>query len=59
MATYKMQRLDAALLWLCLFGVAVSYYAYLVETNKEKDDDYEPFCDISEHVSCTKAFMSE
>ncbi|KAL7300432.1 hypothetical protein TKK_0006786 [Trichogramma kaykai] len=59
MATYKLQRLDAALLGLCLHGVAVSYYAYLVETNKEKDDDYQPLCDISEHFSCTKAFMSE
>ncbi|OXU26926.1 vitamin K epoxide reductase complex subunit 1 isoform X2 [Nasonia vitripennis] len=59
MATYSMQRLDAALLWLCLIGVGVSYYAYVVETAKEKDKDYQPYCDISEHVSCTKAFMSE
>ncbi|XP_058805192.1 vitamin K epoxide reductase complex subunit 1-like protein 1 [Phymastichus coffea] len=59
MATYSMQRLDAALLWLCLTGVGISYYAYVVETNKEKDHDYQPFCDISEHVSCTKAFMSD
>lgn len=59
MATYSMQRLDAALLWLCLIGVGVSYYAYVVETAKEKDKDYQPYCDISEHISCTKAFMSE
>ena len=59
MATYRMQRLDAALLWLCLLGVGLSYYAYVVETNKEKDADYKPLCDLSEHVSCTKAFMSE
>ncbi|XP_014213150.1 vitamin K epoxide reductase complex subunit 1 [Copidosoma floridanum] len=59
MATYKMQRLDAALLWLCLLGVGISYYSYIVETTKEKDKSYQPFCDISEHVSCTKAFMSK
>jgi len=58
MATYRMQRLDAALLWLCLLGVGVSYYGYIVETTKEKDESYQPLCDISEHVSCTKAFMS-
>jgi vitamin-K-epoxide reductase (warfarin-sensitive) len=59
MATYSMQRLDAVLLWLCLQGVAVSYYAYVVETNKDKDESYEPLCDVNEYVSCTKAFMSE
>ncbi|KAJ8668986.1 hypothetical protein QAD02_000245 [Eretmocerus hayati] len=59
MSTYSMQRLDAALLWLCLLGVGISYYAYVVETSVERDPDYQPLCDISEHVSCTKAFTSE
>ncbi|XP_011500209.1 PREDICTED: vitamin K epoxide reductase complex subunit 1 [Ceratosolen solmsi marchali] len=59
MATYSMQRLDAVLLWLCLQGVAICYYAYVVETNKVKDKEYQPLCDVNEYVSCSKAFMSE
>lgn len=59
MATFYLNRLDAALLCLCLLGIGISYYAYVVETNKEKNQDYQPLCDISEHVSCSKAFMSE
>lgn len=40
-------------------GLALSYYSYVVETAKEQDENYEAMCDISERVSCTKAFMSE
>ncbi|XP_023723954.1 vitamin K epoxide reductase complex subunit 1 isoform X1 [Cryptotermes secundus] len=42
----------------CFFGMCLSYYAYVVETTKEHDSDYVAMCDISEHVSCSKAFMS-
>jgi Vitamin K epoxide reductase family. len=42
----------------CLIGFALSYYAYVVETHKEHDESYEAMCDISEHMSCSKAFTS-
>jgi vitamin-K-epoxide reductase (warfarin-sensitive) len=38
--------------------MALSYYAYVVETTKERDETYVAMCDISEHMSCSKAFMS-
>ena len=44
---------------LSLMGLGVSGLAYYIEIMKEKDPEYKPFCDIDEHVSCTKAFMSE
>jgi vitamin-K-epoxide reductase (warfarin-sensitive) len=43
---------------MCFFGMGLSYYAYVVETSKEHDADYVAMCDISEHMSCSKAFMS-
>ncbi|XP_015605401.1 vitamin K epoxide reductase complex subunit 1-like protein 1 [Cephus cinctus] len=52
-------RLNAGLISACLTGLGLAYYAYVVETAKEKDNLYEAMCDISEHVSCTKAFMSK
>ncbi|KDR18052.1 Vitamin K epoxide reductase complex subunit 1-like protein 1 [Zootermopsis nevadensis] len=42
----------------CFFGMGLSYYAYVVETTKEHDESYVAMCDISEHMSCSKAFMS-
>lgn len=42
----------------CALGVLVSIYAYVVETRFEHDPKYQPMCDISPHVSCTKAFNS-
>lgn len=42
----------------CFFGMGLSYYAYVVETTKEHDGSYVAMCDISEHMSCSKAFMS-
>ena len=44
---------------LVILGLAVSFYAYKVERMTEDDPFYEAVCDISEHVSCTKAFSSE
>ncbi|XP_033218888.1 vitamin K epoxide reductase complex subunit 1 [Belonocnema kinseyi] len=53
------QHINTLILTACLIGSALAYYAYTVETYKEVDESYEPLCDISEHVSCTKAFMSK
>lgn len=52
-------KLNVAIASACLQGFALSYYGYVVEMAKEENDSYEAMCDISEHVSCTKAFMSE
>ena len=43
---------------MCFFGMGLSYYAYVVEMTKEHDDNYVAMCDISEHMSCSKVFMS-
>ena len=43
---------------MCFFGMGLSYYAYVVETTKEHDENYFAMCDISEHMSCSKVFMS-
>ncbi|RZF36366.1 hypothetical protein LSTR_LSTR010407 [Laodelphax striatellus] len=40
-------------------GFLLSYYAYNVEVSFEEDSNYVAMCDISEHMSCTKAFSSE
>ncbi|XP_020286610.1 vitamin K epoxide reductase complex subunit 1 [Pseudomyrmex gracilis] len=53
------RKLNAGLVTACVIGLVLSYYAYLVETKREHDSSYEPMCDISEHISCTKVFMSE
>ncbi|XP_012220287.1 vitamin K epoxide reductase complex subunit 1-like protein 1 [Linepithema humile] len=54
-----LRKLNTGILSACVIGLGLSYYAYVVETNKEQDDSYEALCDISEHISCTKVFMSE
>ncbi|XP_074102924.1 vitamin-K epoxide reductase [Cotesia typhae] len=55
----KLDKVNAGIITSCIVGMSLSYYAYIVETTKEKDHNYMAMCDISERVSCTKAFMSE
>lgn len=43
---------------LSLLGLALSIYAYHVETMKEANPDYVAKCDLSEQVSCSKVFAS-
>lgn len=43
----------------CVIGVLLSIYALNIEIKVEADPSYEAMCDISEHISCTKAFTSE
>ncbi|XP_078046072.1 vitamin-K epoxide reductase isoform X1 [Augochlora pura] len=59
MSKRSVWKLNVAIASVCLQGIALSYYGYVVETAKEENDSYEAMCDISEHISCTKAFMSE
>ena len=44
---------------LCVAGLCLSAYALYIEIEKHRDASYRPLCDISEGVSCTKAFLSE
>lgn len=52
------RKFNAGILSACIIGLALSYYAYVVEIKKEEDDSYTAMCDISEHISCTKVFMT-
>ncbi|XP_053114764.1 vitamin K epoxide reductase complex subunit 1 [Hemicordylus capensis] len=48
----------AARLLLCAAGLALSVYAFHVETSKEKDAAYRAMCDISSSISCSRVFTS-
>ncbi len=39
-------------------GFAVSVYAFYVRRKLLRDSSYKPSCDISDHISCSKAFGS-
>ncbi|XP_014244184.1 vitamin K epoxide reductase complex subunit 1-like protein 1 [Cimex lectularius] len=41
-----------------VLGFLVSLYSYYVEMKVEHDKNYIALCDISEHISCSKAFNS-
>lgn len=43
---------------LALIGFVLSLYAWHVERKVRMVKTYSPVCDISEHVSCSKAFSS-
>jgi len=58
-ADCNLRKYNVRIVSACVIGIALSYYAYAVKTNKEQDDSYEALCDISENISCTKVFMSE
>nr|XP_056720800.1 vitamin K epoxide reductase complex subunit 1 [Euleptes europaea] len=47
-----------ARLALCTVGLALSVYAFHVETSKERDASYRAMCDISSAVSCSRVFTS-
>lgn len=55
----SVRNMNIAISAAVILGFAVSFYAYKVERMTENDPSYEAVCDISEHVSCTKAFSSE
>ena len=54
----KVTGLNIGLLIASLIGVLLSYYTLIIEIAHERDEKSAPMCDISEHVSCTKAFLS-
>lgn len=47
-----------AIVFMCLIGLGLSIYAYLVELALEQNENYVAMCDISERMSCSKAFKS-
>lgn len=40
-------------------GALLSVYSYQLFAALAEDDEYEPTCDISERISCTKFLQSE
>lgn len=40
-------------------GALLSVYSFQLFSALAEDDEYEPSCDISEHISCTKFLQSE
>ncbi|KAI1302337.1 Vitamin K epoxide reductase complex subunit 1-like protein 1 [Halotydeus destructor] len=65
MATVKHSRADplqSSTNWLCLWsilGILLSLYTIYVEIQHEKDNKFRALCDINEHMSCSKVFMSK
>ena len=55
----KLRRIRSCFAFFCFAGIALSSYAFYVETKKEHDDSYVAMCDISESMSCTKVFSSK
>ncbi|XP_068100086.1 vitamin K epoxide reductase complex subunit 1-like protein 1 [Hyperolius riggenbachi] len=43
---------------LCAAGIALSVYAYHVETSRERDPEYLALCDVNPSISCSKVFTS-
>jgi len=46
------------ILYLAVIGILLSLYALYVEQKVRKNIHYKAFCDISDHISCTKAVGS-
>ncbi|MDP3889094.1 MAG: vitamin K epoxide reductase family protein [bacterium] len=44
---------------LSIIGLVISWYVFTVENKIKKDPSYKPLCDISDTISCTKAFESQ
>ncbi len=43
---------------LALIGLAISAYGITVERTLQHDAQYKPACDISDAISCSRAFLS-
>jgi len=44
---------------LSLTGIGLSAYALYTEIKMEQEEDFVPFCDISEEISCSTVFSSQ
>ncbi|XP_015178099.1 PREDICTED: vitamin K epoxide reductase complex subunit 1-like protein 1 [Polistes dominula] len=54
----SLRKLSTGLIFLCILGTILSYYAFIVETTKERDQSYEALCDINEYMSCSRVVTS-
>jgi vitamin-K-epoxide reductase (warfarin-sensitive) len=43
---------------ICVVGLVISVYGIFVERKIQQDALYKPACDISDRISCSKAFLS-
>jgi vitamin-K-epoxide reductase (warfarin-sensitive) len=43
---------------ICVVGLIISVYGIFVERKIQQDALYKPACDISDRISCSKAFLS-
>lgn len=50
--------MQLSLIFISLFGLALSFYAYLIERTLAKNPTYKPVCDISDKMSCTAPIKS-
>ncbi|MEK6855401.1 MAG: vitamin K epoxide reductase family protein [Nanoarchaeota archaeon] len=48
-----------AILIISIIGLVISLYAMIVEKRLENKKSYKPACDITNNISCTKAFSSQ
>lgn len=51
--------LDSVTMLFVLFGLAISFYALVVEHKAKLDAEYVALCDLSPSVSCSKVLTSE
>ncbi|KAJ7984487.1 hypothetical protein DPEC_G00355330 [Dallia pectoralis] len=45
-------------LFLCIFGLFLSFYALHIEILRDRDPEYRAMCDLGDYVSCSKVFTS-
>jgi len=48
----------ALVLILSIIGFVISFYAMNVVYKLNKNENYKPWCDFSDSVSCSRAFLS-
>ncbi|BES97801.1 vitamin K epoxide reductase complex subunit [Nesidiocoris tenuis] len=56
---HNLPTLNLLIRFSTLMGFVLSLYTYIVELNLHHNHDYVALCDISEHMSCSKAFTSQ
>ncbi len=50
--------MNLLIILLSFIGFCISLYAYFVDQNLKKDPNYQPVCNISDRISCTKPITS-
>lgn len=54
----SLRKVSTGLIFSCIIGTILSYYAFIVETTKEREQSYKPLCDINEYMSCSSILTS-